>query len=439
MNPSNTVNAEAPVEVSPPVNDGGRRRVCFIAHFTSGGSIISMKTLASHLDRERFEPVALFHFDNAPEMATELRDLGVAVHTLMPGGSSPGGKAPKTRDTEAWLAAGAFRRRLLPSYHLYRALRMHYRRERRLRAPMAQFLREHRIDVAHCNTGLRMHVPDLMELRRARVPTVCHVRGFQQLTGLERWAGRDVRRFIYISEAIRQSYLKQGIDSSRGEVVHNVTTLEPPLPVEERRALRAEFGWDDSHFVALNAGRLVDWKGHDVFIDAAHAALSRIPQLRCLIVGAPDDSGSSRAFADGLHRQVEERGVEEQVRFTGHRHDVLKLMAAADAVVHTATTPEPFGRVIIEGMGAGVPVIAARDGGVLEIVSEDENGVTTPPGDVGALADMFCALATDSDRCRRLGDAGRRHVEQNFTIEAQVERVQRIYDSVVAQREHAPA
>jgi glycosyltransferase involved in cell wall biosynthesis len=320
----------------------------------------------------------------------------------------------------------------VPGYQLARALRDFVRRDRRLVAPLERFFRERKVDLIHLNNGLRYHRADLLVAGRLGIPAVCHVRAFQPLTPLERFLGRRVRRFIYISRAIGADYERQGIAPERGLVVHNVVSV-PAAPGEEARAkLRAEFGWDRSHFIAVNVGRLVPWKGQDVFLRAVRAAAASLPRLRALVVGAADPNQKSRAYASGLEALAREAGLAGRVVFAGHRADVPALFAAADVAVHSATKPEPFGRVIIEAMAAGTAVVAAEDGGVAEIVAPETDGVLVPPGDAEALARALLGLAGDDARRRRLAAAGKARVERHFSVENQVRQIEQAYEACVA-------
>jgi glycosyltransferase involved in cell wall biosynthesis len=101
-----------------------------------------------------------------------------------------------------------------------------------------------------------------------------------------------------------------------------------------------------------------------------------------------------------------------------------------DAVVHCSTEPEPFGRVIIEGMAAGRPVIGSAAGAVPEIIQDGVNGLLTPPGDVDALA-WAMARVLEDPAALRWAEAGRQTVLERFTVERHVAAIQRIYEQVL--------
>jgi glycosyltransferase involved in cell wall biosynthesis len=102
-------------------------------------------------------------------------------------------------------------------------------------------------------------------------------------------------------------------------------------------------------------------------------------------------------------------------------------MAAADVVVHSAVTPEPFGRVVIEALAASRPVIATAAGGVLDILEPEATGLLVPPDDTGALAHALVRLAGDPVLRTRLGAAGRRCVAEAFNQAEHVARVTALY------------
>jgi glycosyltransferase involved in cell wall biosynthesis len=96
------------------------------------------------------------------------------------------------------------------------------------------------------------------------------------------------------------------------------------------------------------------------------------------------------------------------VGFVPFQRDVAPAYRALDIVVHASTKPEPFGLSVLEAMACGRPVIVSEAGGVRELVTSDEQGLTHPPGDVNALASRMALLLDDPARRERLGASGRR-------------------------------
>ena len=103
------------------------------------------------------------------------------------------------------------------------------------------------------------------------------------------------------------------------------------------------------------------------------------------------------------------------VHFIPFQKDPSAVFTGLTALLHTSTLPEPFGRVIVEAMAAGTPVIAANDGGVPEIITDGVDGFLAPPGDVTAyLAALRKLLARAPDA--RLSAAAREKVQRQFSI-----------------------
>lgn len=176
--------------------------------------------------------------------------------------------------------------------------------------------------------------------------------------------------------------------------------------------------WLDVRLVGI-FGRLAPWKGQHVMLDA----LVLHPQLHAIFVGAPL-FGNEVCYQEELESRVKDLGLGQRVKFLGFREDIATLLRAVDFVAHTSIAPEPFGRVIVEGMLAGKPVVASRAGGACEIIEDGVTGRLIPPGDASALADVLCAWSDRSDEARRLGFAGQSSARARFTVEAMVRGVE---------------
>jgi glycosyltransferase involved in cell wall biosynthesis len=194
-----------------------------------------------------------------------------------------------------------------------------------------------------------------------------------------------------------------------------------PSPFEavtaaEVTGLRRDLGLEGVPVVGA-FGRVTPWKGQHVLLEA----LPHLSDVHALLVGEalPED----QAYAKNLRQQSKDLGVEDRVHFAGFRRDIPQLMRLSDLVVHTSVAPEPFGRVIVEGMLAGSTVVATRGGGVLEIVDDGINGVLVPPGDAKALAEVLGGLLVDPDKAQALARAGHATALQRFSLQAMLEGV----------------
>jgi glycosyltransferase involved in cell wall biosynthesis len=115
---------------------------------------------------------------------------------------------------------------------------------------------------------------------------------------------------------------------------------------------------------------------------------------------------------------------------TGWRDDAVRLMSAIDIFVMPSYV-ETFGNALVEAMALGKPVVASDVGGMSEILSSPSCGRLVPPGDPDALARGLEALIRDPELRKRLGEAGRRHVEKNYSLEKNASRIKHFYMELV--------
>lgn len=220
-------------------------------------------------------------------------------------------------------------------------------------------------------------------------------------------------RVVANSSVTAQAFVAAGGRAHKVRIVHNGfdQAAHPQGEPDRSATLRAEFGLDARPVIGL-FGRLTPWKGQHILL----AALARVADVQALIVGGPL-FGEAEHEAH-LERLARDLGVSERVRFTGFRADVAELMAGVDIVVHASTQAEPFGRVVVEGMLAGRPVVAARGGAVAEIVEHGRTGLLVAPGDPGELADAIRRLVADPALARSLAQAGRADIAERYAVTA---------------------
>jgi glycosyltransferase involved in cell wall biosynthesis len=159
------------------------------------------------------------------------------------------------------------------------------------------------------------------------------------------------------------------------------------------------------------------WKGHGVFLEAARRVTAGVP-IRFYIVGGPIyRSAGSQHSVDELRAQAVSLGLDldTQLGFIGHQDDPAAILRALDVVVHASTQPEPFGRVIVEGMACGRAVIVSQAGGGAELFEPEIS------------ANAITRLATDPDLRIRLGIAGRAEAVERFDRNRLAEEWERVY------------
>ena len=256
----------------------------------------------------------------------------------------------------------------------------------------------------------------------ARVPYLWHVRDLMGSgSRLERLALRlRPAAWIANSHAVAASLVRHGGDSARVIVVHNGVDVGRFQPASANGTLRRELGLDESAVLVGTIGRLVPWKSVETLLEAAAHLRTTLPAAACLVVGDvvtdPVNRPAALAYRESLLSLRDRLGLGDRVHFLGERADVPRILAALDVLVHTAID-EPFGRVLIEAMAAGKPVVATRGGGVAEIVEDGVTGYLVPPRDAASVADRVVRLADDGQR-DEMGRAGRERALTHFSLDA---------------------
>jgi len=224
-----------------------------------------------------------------------------------------------------------------------------------------------------------------------------------------------VSRVIANSCASRDAFVACGGRADRTNVVYNGIEASPFQSVtdDEVTAIRRELRLPETGVVGIFS-RLAEWKGQHVLL----AALRGLPNVTAILVGGalfPEDE----QYADRLCEDIKRWGLDDQVRFVGFRNDVSALMHVCDAVVHTSTSPEPFGRVIVEAMLAGRPVIATEQGGPAEIISGD-TGLLVPASDTAALQNAIHRVIEDRQIASQIARNGRRRAQTVFSVKRMI-------------------
>jgi L-malate glycosyltransferase len=291
---------------------------------------------------------------------------------------------------------------------------------------LARLLRREHANVLHTHTLAAANALGRLAGRLAHVPVVSHLHIANHfrpatrplLAGIDNTTARLAAALVAVSEDTRRAYVEQGYPP-RIRVVYNGVDLAPG----DANGLREELAIPAHAPLVAEVGRLCDVKGQRELIDA----IRRVPEAHAVLVGADLEHGG--AYEQALRRRADELGVADRVVFTGRRADAARVLAAADVVALPSWT-EGLPLVVLEAMALGRAVVATRVGGTPELVIEGETGLLVPPRDAGALADALRRVLSDDALRQRLGDAGRRRVEERFSATAMARDVLELYDEV---------
>ena len=183
------------------------------------------------------------------------------------------------------------------------------------------------------------------------------------------------------------------------------------------------------------ASRFSRNKGHEVFLSAALKLIKESApaglKLKFMVSGGAvfaEDTARERVLRD----LVKSMGLEGAVIFAGFRKDMPEVYAAMDIFV-LASDAEPCGRVLFEAMASGKPIVATGTGGTPEIVSDGSTAILVPPRDPDAMADALRTLLEDRGKAEAMGRAGRRRVEELFSVETNARRTEDLYSALVSE------
>lgn len=392
------------------------RTVLFLDHTAkwSGGEIALLRTL-QEMDTSRLRPVVALGEDGP--FADHLRDSQIDVR-IVPLGLS----AREVRKGSLTPSALLGKVGVAGDYVRYVVV-------------ISRLAREVGASLIHCNS-LKADLYGAFAGRKAKIPVLWHVRDHIDPSYLP---GPVVRVFQNLAARMpafvvcnSQSTLDKLFPPNNAKwatrlgtcaVVHdgltNTDLAGVPAP------LVSGLWKNDPPRVGI-VGRLVEWKGQHVFLEAARRVLETGAKAEFVLIGGAL-FGETDYEAD-LRKQAAPLG--EAVSFTGFRSDVPALLKNLDILVHASITPEPFGQVVTEGMAVGLPVIATNAGGVPEIITSGENGFLTPMGDDKALADALQTLLHDPTQAQTLAHQGWQHVRANFTARQTAKRLEAVYDKV---------
>lgn len=290
---------------------------------------------------------------------------------------------------------------------------------------ISRLLRDRSIQVMHAHE-FAMNVYGSLLSKMTGIPIVTTVHGKNYYW--EKWRRRLAYRFtarqstmVAVSEDLKQ-FLMQRIAIPVGniQVVHNGIDLHRYREIDRNNTIRRELGIDAKQPVIGTVGNLFAVKGQIYLLRACKAVAEAFPDFVLLIAGEGEELGSLEEEAGNL-------GIGGNIKFLGFREDVPSLLEAMDVFVLPSLS-EGLPLSVLEAFALQKPVVATNVGGIPEIVQDGATGYLVPPKNPEALAEKIIMLLRDPQRAANIGQAGRKRVEEAFSLEQMIQKYQSIYD-----------
>lgn len=282
---------------------------------------------------------------------------------------------------------------------------------------LAGFVRKHDIEIVHAHAARDYHLAALAVRLASRGRLVLTRHALFPMRGINKTLLRNAGRVIAVSQAVAESLRQNGvIESSKITVVHNGIDID--------RFDHSGARGDNAPILVGTVGHLAPIKGLDIFVRAAALVSEQRKGVNFVIIG--EDKSPQLNYRRSLENLVAELGLGGIVSMQGWRDDVPAFLSSLTLFVSAARS-EPFGLAIVEAMAAGLPIVAARSEGAMEIVEDGFSGKLVPVGDAEALAQAINVLLDDPLERSRLAQNAQLVVRQRYSLERMASETERVY------------
>jgi glycosyltransferase involved in cell wall biosynthesis len=378
------------------------KTVLFVSHSSErNGAERMLLDVLCGLDRGKFRP--FLALPRTGPLQREAEEAGIMTRVLpMKWSLTERSKTWKQPVTRAWNFPGVIR--------------------------MARLIRNEAVDLVVTNTSAiwtgafaarRAGVPHVWfvhEILDGENPLLSHILGRKAL--IRRMAKLAVR-IVANSRASARAFEGSGKAVVIGNGIDTRRRSAPDLA-----ALRISLGLGKGGPVLGIIGKIYPGKGQKEAVLALDLLKRLRPDVRLLVVGGVKD----RCYAGEVRETVRRLGLEKNVLFSGFREDLPEILALLKVLI-LASTVDSLGRVGLEAMAAGTPVVAVAAGGLPEIVIDGRTGVLVESADPARIAEGAARVLDDPELARAVAEGGRKFVVENYSLEGQVRKIERVLEN----------
>ena len=396
-------------------NHNRKKVVLYVSH-SAGlyGAELCLLNLVANLDKDRFLPIVVL--PKKGPLKQKLEELNITVEVVS--------------SIRAWLTR---RNGIQRFFYLLAVIPFVSASIWRLR----QIVTHYKVDLIHTNSltiingalaSRLLGIPHVWHARELLIPeTVFNffLGPYIALSAIKRLSNR----VIAMSFGVRQTFCQQG-NCSKVVVVYDGLEFEIFESSRAQTSIRSQLDIPDDALLVGEIGRVTAIKGYEDLVRAAATVKKAIPNVTFIGVGGK--SKTDAAYEQKILKLISSYNLQDSFKLIGYRADVLDIMFALDLLVLPSHS-EAFGRVLVEAMAAGKPVIGANVGGIPEIIEDGVTGLLFPPHSPDDLAQAIIKILQDPDLAHRMGAAGRERAKIRFSPERYVAEIQKIYEELLGE------
>ncbi|AFZ22784.1 glycosyltransferase [Cylindrospermum stagnale PCC 7417] len=280
--------------------------------------------------------------------------------------------------------------------------------------------------------ALSKNIPHICYLHLPPPDQILELKGVKQFIrdSYIRWQWniglKGVNQFIAVSHQTKWDWVNCGLHEQKIHVVHNGINLEVYKPPTDFCLIRKQWNIPQDIRVISYVGRLDKEKGLETLIKAFALLNKNVAKTKLLIAGKSLHQGID--YQKSLEQLSTQLGIENHIEFLGHITNTANLYQVSDVTVLPSLWSEPFGRVVIESMACGTPVVGSRIGGITEILTGKFQNGLFEPGNERNLSDTLNQIINWRNNLPELGKQCRQHILSQFNVEKMINGVEQVLD-----------
>lgn len=342
-------------------------RVLYIQVPKGGGSLYALYEMVKCIDTNTIEPIIICLEKN--KYTTILDNLGCKIIYLKVGVEN---KENNTSNNPTFKKPNFFRYSKFKKF-LY-SIYKYYKNDNGLLKEIETIILSLKTDIVHHNNDMCLNRQFVRVVNKLSIPQILHNRSLKNYDNdkFNFWVDKKLIRkidyHINISNAVQKNLVQQfHVAAKKNIVVRDIIDTNKYKPQNISPSYFSEFNVAENDIIISNIGRIIPWKGQELFIESIKLVIQDNPHVKALIVGSYENGVGEINYYNKLKKLVADYHLEKNIFFTGNRNDVNNIINMSHLIVHSSTKPEPQGLVILEALFCKKPVIVSTGGGAEEL------------------------------------------------------------------------